>query len=74
MQRAYRCSGDLWDAALQNMLHHFTVPWRAAYEEKSYIQLKLSQENRDYLFGSLSFRCYQLSMMAHFPLRELVSL
>lgn len=77
MQSACRCSGHLWDAALQplwNMLQHFTVLQRAACEEKYYIQLKLSQENRNYLFESLSFRCYQLSMMAHFTLRELMSL
>lgn len=49
---------------------------RAGSEEKYCIQLKLNQWNRIYLFELkfFSFRCYQLSMRAHYTLRGLVPL
>lgn len=52
----------------------FYVSSKSSMWRKILYPLKLSQENRNYLFESLSFRCYQLSMMAHFTLRELMSL
>lgn len=49
---------------------------RAESAEKYCILLKLSQRNRIYLYElkSFSFRYYQLSMRAHYTLRDLVQL